>query len=219
VLGDMLFQAGDGHRHAHRQLPLFGRLQLAEPYQPPHPIPRLDELAFEPSMFRTTYRQARSRTHLAPVENRERQITIMAKKKQTLFFALSSPLDCGSFAAAFLRYPSFTTDLDDLPRLDRFEVREAIWNQTQEVFQQHRLSAKNDHRDLSLLQILLVFKSTIDREDNVELCSLGSGQKLTVLKSSKTSVPRSLTVVTGKVAAQSLAHALIEKNPHSRLGG
>jgi len=42
-------------------------------------------------MFRTSYRQARTRTHLAPVENRERQITIKAKQKQTLFFALSSP--------------------------------------------------------------------------------------------------------------------------------
>jgi hypothetical protein len=88
----MFLQAGDGHRHPHRQLPLFGRLQLAEPYQPPHPIARLDELAFEPSMFRTTYRQGRSRIHHAPVENREWQITIKAKKKQTLFFALSSPI-------------------------------------------------------------------------------------------------------------------------------
>jgi hypothetical protein len=85
VLGDMLFQAGDGHRHSNCQLSLFRRLQLAEPYQPPHPVPRLDELAFEPSMFRTTYRQARSRIHLAPVENRERQNTIKANKKQILF--------------------------------------------------------------------------------------------------------------------------------------
>ena len=97
VLGDMLFQAGDGHRHSNCQLSLFGRLQFAEPHKHPHPIARLDELAFEPSMFRTTYRQARSRIHLAPVENRERQITIKAKQKQTLFFALSSPLDCANF--------------------------------------------------------------------------------------------------------------------------
>jgi hypothetical protein len=85
VLGDMLLQAGDGHRHPHRQLPLFGGLQLAEPNQAPHPIARLDELAFEPSMFRTTYRQTRSRIHPAPVENREPQIIIKANKKQTLF--------------------------------------------------------------------------------------------------------------------------------------
>jgi hypothetical protein len=92
VLGNMLLQASDGHRHSNCQLPLFGRLHLAEPHQPPHPIARLDELAFEPSMFRTTYRQARRRIHLAPVENREGQITTKAKQKQTLFFALSSPL-------------------------------------------------------------------------------------------------------------------------------
>jgi hypothetical protein len=85
VLGNMLLQASDGHRHSNCQLPLFGRLQLAEPHQPPHPIARLDELAFEPSMFRTTYRQARRRIHLAPVENRERQNNIKAKEKQTLF--------------------------------------------------------------------------------------------------------------------------------------
>jgi len=93
VLGDMLLQAGDGHRHPHRQLPLFGGLQFPEPNQAPHPVARLDELAFEPSMFRTTYRQGRERTHHAPVENREGQNSIKAKKKQTLFFALFSPLD------------------------------------------------------------------------------------------------------------------------------
>jgi hypothetical protein len=42
-------------------------------------------------MFRASYRQPRRRAHPAPVENRDWQITIMAKKKQTLFFALSSP--------------------------------------------------------------------------------------------------------------------------------
>jgi hypothetical protein len=36
-------------------------------------------------MFRTTYRESRSRIHHAPVENREWQISIMAKKKQTIF--------------------------------------------------------------------------------------------------------------------------------------
>jgi hypothetical protein len=92
VPGDMFLQTGDGHRHPHRQLPLFGGLQLAEPYQPPHPIARLDELAFEPSMFRTTYRQTRRRIHPAPVENREPQVTIKANKKQILFFAICSPV-------------------------------------------------------------------------------------------------------------------------------
>ena len=85
VLGDMLLQAGDGHGHPHCQLPLFGRRKVSEPYQPPHPTARLDKLAFEPSMFRTTYRESRSRIHHAPVENREWQISIKAKKKQTIF--------------------------------------------------------------------------------------------------------------------------------------
>ncbi len=85
VFGDMLLQAGDGHRHPHRQLPLFDRRKVSEPYQPPHPTARLDELAFEPSMFWTTYRQSRSRIHYAPVENRESQISTMAKKKQIVF--------------------------------------------------------------------------------------------------------------------------------------
>src|SRR5271169_995685 len=120
VLRDMLLQSSDGHRHSNCQLSHFGRLQLAEPHQPPHPIARLDELAFEPSMFRTTYRQGRSRTHHAPVENREKQNSIKAKQKQTLFFALSSPSDCGSSAAAFHAYPSSSTDSDDFPRLDGF---------------------------------------------------------------------------------------------------
>src|ERR1700693_4688465 len=61
VLGDMLLQAGDSHSHSNRQLPLFGGRQVPEPNQAPHPIARLDELAFEPSMFRTTYRQGRER--------------------------------------------------------------------------------------------------------------------------------------------------------------
>jgi hypothetical protein len=70
-----------------------------------------------------------------------------------------------------------------------------------------------------LLQILLVFESTIDGQDDVEFCSLGRGQKLTILKSSKTSVSGCLTIMSRKVLSQSLAHALIEQNPHSYLGG
>jgi hypothetical protein len=94
VLGDMLLQTGDGHGHANRQLPLLGRRQAPKPNQAPHPVARLDELAFEPSMFRTTYGQGRERTHQAPVENRERQNSIKANKKQIVFlpfFALYSP--------------------------------------------------------------------------------------------------------------------------------
>jgi hypothetical protein len=78
---------------------------------------------------------------------------------------------------------------------------------------------ENDNRDLSLLQILLVFKSTIDSQNNVESCSLRRCQKLPVLEPRKSSVPRRLTIVPGKVLAQSFVHALVEKNPHSRLCG
>jgi hypothetical protein len=85
VLGDMLLQAGDGHGHSNRQLPLLGGRQAPKPNQAPHPVARLDELAFEPSMFRTTYRQGREQTHQAPVENREKQNSIMANKKQIVF--------------------------------------------------------------------------------------------------------------------------------------
>jgi hypothetical protein len=161
-------------------------------------------------MFRTTYRQGRSRIHRAPVENRDWQSSTKANKKQTVFFALSSPVPL---------CPLIHPDPDDLPGLDGFEVSKAFRNEGREVFQQDGLSTKNDNRDLSLLQILLVFKSTIDGQDNVESRSLGCGQKLTILKSSKPSVSGSLAIVTRKVVAQSFAYALIEKNPHSYLGG
>jgi len=114
---------------------------------------------------------------------------------------------------------SLTADPHHLAGLNGFEVSKASGNEGQEVLQKDGLSTKNDNRDLSLLQILLVFKSTIDGQDNVEFCSLGCGQKLTVLKSSKSSVSGRLAIVAGKVVAQSFAHALIEKNPHSRSGG
>jgi hypothetical protein len=188
----MLFQPCNGHRHPHRQLPLFRRLQLAEPHQPPHPVPRLDELAFEPSMFRTTYRQARRRIHLAPVENRERQITTKAKQKQTLFFAIYSP---------HKHHPSLA-DPDDLSESDSLQMGKAIGNQRHEVFEQDRSSTKNNDGDSSLPNILLVFKSAVDSQYNIEFCSLGRVQKLTVLKSSKACVSCCLTVMAGKVLAE-----------------
>jgi hypothetical protein len=107
----------------------------------------------------------------------------------------------------------------NLPGLDRTEVGEAIRNQRQKVFQQDRLSAKNDNRNLSLPHILLVFESPINREDNIEFRSLGHSQKLTVFKSCKTSISGCLTVMIGEIVAQSLVHTLIKENPHSRLGG
>ena len=81
----------------------------------------------------------------------------MANKKQTLLFAFVSP-----------RSPSLAANPDNLSGPDRFEAVKAIWHQGQEVFQQDRLSTKNNNRDFSLLQILLVFKSPIDRQNNVE---------------------------------------------------
>jgi hypothetical protein len=51
----------------------------------------------------------------------------------------------------------------------------------------------------------------------LQLCR--RGQKLAVLKSGKTGISGCLAIVAGKVLAQSFVHALVEKNPHSRLGG
>src|ERR1051325_9878033 len=56
VLGQMLLQAGDGHGHLIRQLPFFGGREFAEPHEVSHPVARLLELAFEPSMFRAANR-------------------------------------------------------------------------------------------------------------------------------------------------------------------
>jgi hypothetical protein len=108
---------------------------------------------------------------------------------------------------------------DDLSRTNGLQVGKAIRNQEHKVFEQHRPSTKNNNRDPSLPQILLVFKSAIDSQDNIEFCRLGRSQKLTVLKSSKARVSCCLTVMAGQPLAQSFVHALVEKNPHSRLGG
>jgi hypothetical protein len=134
----------------------------------------------------------------------------MANKKQTLSFALVSPLAGGN--------QSLIANPHNLPGLDRTEVGEAIGNQCQKVFQQDRLSAKNDDRNLSLPHILLVFESPINREDNIEFRSLGRSQKLTVFKSGKAGISGCLTVMTGEVVAQSFVHTLIKQNPHSHLG-
>ena len=91
VLGDMLFQAGDGHGHFDRQLPLLGGRQVCELDPAAKPVARRKELAFEPSMFRATQSQDRERAHRAPVENQQRQDGTKANKKQILFFAFNSP--------------------------------------------------------------------------------------------------------------------------------
>jgi len=78
---------------------------------------------------------------------------------------------------------------------------------------------KNNNRDFSLPEILLIFESAIDGQDNIEFCSLGGGQKLAIFKPSKTGISGRLAIVTGEIVAQSRAHTLIKKKPHSCLGG
>jgi hypothetical protein len=77
---------------------------------------------------------------------------------------------------------------------------------------------KNDNRNLSLPQILLVFESPINGEDNIEFRSLGRRQKLTVFRSGKASISGGLTVMIGEIVTQSFVHTLIKENPHSGLG-
>jgi len=69
---------------------------------------------------------------------------------------------------AFSGAPSLSADSDYLPAPDGFEMAEAFGNQGQEVFQQYGLPTKNNNTDLSLFQILLVFKSAINRQNDVE---------------------------------------------------
>jgi hypothetical protein len=85
MLGDVLLDASDRHSYLLRQPLLFHPRELPEPSKPPEPVTSLQELAFEPSMLRAAYRKGRKKEHGAPVENSERQNSIGAKKKQTLF--------------------------------------------------------------------------------------------------------------------------------------
>jgi hypothetical protein len=68
-------------------------------------------------------------------------------------------------------------------------------------------------------EVLLVFKSTIHSQENLELRGLGCGQKLTVLKPREASIPGGLTIVLGEVVTQSFAHTLVEEDAHSYLSG
>jgi len=114
---------------------------------------------------------------------------------------------------------SLSTDSEDLAGLDPFELGKAIGHVRLQVFEEDGPPTKNDHRDLSLLQILLVFKSTINRQDNIEICILGCGQKLAVLESGKAGKSGGLTVVARQVVTESFIHTLTEQNTHSSLGG
>jgi hypothetical protein len=92
-------------------------------------------------MFRTTYRQGRSRIHHAPVENREPQITIKANKKQTLFFRLIFATGLRQLCCRFLRHTSYTTYPDNLSGLNEFKLSEANRYERHEVFMECGSSA------------------------------------------------------------------------------
>ena len=70
----------------------FKQRQIPQPGKIPPPAARLDELLLESLTFQTAQNTVRIATHGAPVENNEEQATIRAKKKQTLFFVLCSPV-------------------------------------------------------------------------------------------------------------------------------
>jgi hypothetical protein len=69
MFGDVLLQSRDGHGHAVRQFPFLFPRDLAQTHEASHPIALFDELAFEPSMFRTSHDHRRGAAHRAPVEN------------------------------------------------------------------------------------------------------------------------------------------------------
>jgi hypothetical protein len=126
---------------------------------------------------------------------------------------------CLPIAKLASRFTFAAFDSDDLARLDGFEVSEASGHERNEVFQEDGLTTENNDRNLPMSEVLLVFKSAIHSQENVELRDLGCGQKLTVLKSREARIPGGLTFVLGEVVAQSFAHTLVEEDAHSCLGG
>ena len=117
------------------------------------------------------------------------------------------------------RFTSAAFDSDDLARLDGFEVSKTSGHEGNEVFQKDGRTTENNDRNLPMSEVLLVFKSAIHSQENLELRGLGCGQKLTVLKSREASIPGGLTFVLGEVVAQSFAHTLVEEDAHSCLSG
>ena len=126
---------------------------------------------------------------------------------------------CLPIAKLASRFTSAAFDSDDLARLDGFEVSETSGHEGNEVFQENGRTTENNDRNLPMSEVLLVFKSAIHSQENLELRGLGCGQKLTVLKSREASIPGGLTFVLGEVVAQSFAHTLVEEDAHSCLGG
>ncbi len=85
VLGCMLLHPRYGHSYPVEQL-LFLKLgQAPQPRESAKPVALFQELRFQPFMLWTAYRKGQKKRHKAPVENAERQVTMWAKKKQTLF--------------------------------------------------------------------------------------------------------------------------------------
>ena len=117
------------------------------------------------------------------------------------------------------RFTSAVFDSDDLARLDGLEVSEANGHERNEVFQEDGFTTENNDRNFPMSEVLLVFKSAIHSQENVELRGLGCSQELTVLKSREASIPGGLTFVLGEVVAQSFAHTLVEEDAHSCLSG
>jgi hypothetical protein len=116
------------------------------------------------------------------------------------------------------RFTSAAFDSDDLVGLDGLEVSEASGHERNEVFQEDGFTTENNDGNFPMSEVLLVFKSAIHSQENVELRGLGCGQELTVLKSREASIPGGLTFVLGEIVAQSFAHTLVEEDAHSCLG-
>ena len=76
------------------------------------------------------------------------------------------------------RFTSVVFDSDDLARLDGLDGHER-----NEVFQEDGSTTENNDRNFPMSEVLLVFKSAIHSQENVELRGLGCSQELTVLKS------------------------------------
>ena len=62
-------------------------------------------------------------------------------------------------------------------------MSEASGHEGNEVFQKGGRTTENNDRNLPMSEVLLVFKSAIHSQENVELRGLSRGQDLTVLKS------------------------------------
>jgi hypothetical protein len=92
VLGLVLLDPGDGHGYPVGKVFFLWRRQAPEPGKGPQPVARFLELGFKSLMLGTAYRKDEERRHRAPVENDEEESSMGANKRQTLFFALVSPI-------------------------------------------------------------------------------------------------------------------------------